>query len=240
MKTGGKMKKFKEGQAEQILSDLFFEFIKVAELLKPKVIVAENVKGIILGNAKGYVNEIIKRLDNIGYETQIFLLNSATMGVPQRRERVFFISRRKDLKLPKINLSFNEKPILYKEFKEENYKPFNKETLEYKRWQLRKPSDLSIGEIVKRTEKGKVSCFSHKIIHNNEVPLTLTAGAPFIRYDKPGYISDKDTMIIQTFPIDYNFMDQQVQYVCGMSVPPLMMKRISKEIEKQIFKGGTI
>lgn len=234
-KNWGKEKKFREGQEKQILSDLFFDFIDIAKILNPKIIVAENVTGIIKGNAKGYVNEIIKRLNDIGYKTQIFLLNSATMGVPQRRERVFFISQRKDLNLLNIKLNFNEKPILYKEFKENKYKPFNKETLEYKRWLKRTPTDLSIGDIVKRTEKGKVSCFSHKIIKDNEVPLTLTAGDPFIRYDLPGYISDRDTITIQTFPQDYNFLNQSVQYVCGMSVPPIMMMKIAEQIKEQLL-----
>lgn len=234
-KNWGKEKMFREGQAKQVLDDLFFEFIKVAERLKPKTIIAENVKGIILGNAKGYINAIIKELDRIGYETQVFLLNAATMGVPQRRERVFFIAKRKDLKLPEIKLNFNEKPILYKEIKDKDYKPFNKNTLEYKRWLKRIPSDLSIGEIVKRTENGKISCFSHKIIKDNQTPLTLTAGDPFIRYDRPGYISDKDTLTIQTFPQDYNFLGQQVQYVCGMSVPPVMMKKIAEQVKIQLL-----
>ena len=102
----GKSKKFREGQAYQVLDDLFFEFIKLAEKLKPKIIVAENVKGILMGNARGYVNLIIKKLDEVGYKTQIFLLNSARMGVPQKRERVFFIATRKDLELPTIKLEY--------------------------------------------------------------------------------------------------------------------------------------
>lgn len=235
-KNWGKEKKFKEGQAKQVLSDLFFDFIKVAERLKPKVIVAENVKGIILGNAKGYINAIIKELSNIGYETQIFLLNAATMGVPQRRERVFFICKRKDLKLSNIKLSFNEKPILYKEFKDKNYKKMNTNTIEYKRWTKRNKSDKTIGDIALRLEN-KNSGFTHKFIKDNEVPSTQIASNPLLRYDVPGYISNKDIITIQTFPQDYNFLDQQPVYVCGMSVPPIMMKKIAEQIYIQIFKG---
>jgi site-specific DNA-cytosine methylase len=44
-KTLGKKKKFKEGQAEQVLDDLFFEAIKGVERLKPKVVIFENVMG---------------------------------------------------------------------------------------------------------------------------------------------------------------------------------------------------
>ena len=48
----GKEKKFREGQAEQVLDTLFFDFIDLAKKLQPKVVVAENVKGLLLGSAR--------------------------------------------------------------------------------------------------------------------------------------------------------------------------------------------
>ena len=87
----GKKKQFAEGQKLQRLDDLFFTFIDLAERLKPKVVIAENVKGLIIGNAKGYVHEIIKKFNDTGYDVQLFLLNAVSMGVPQKRERTFFI-----------------------------------------------------------------------------------------------------------------------------------------------------
>src|SRR5690606_16564580 len=86
--------------------------------LKPKVIVAENVKGMLLGKAKAYVGKIKEEFENAGYDVQIFLLNSATMGVPQARERVFFICCRRDLNMPKLEIQFNEKPITFAEVNE--------------------------------------------------------------------------------------------------------------------------
>lgn len=236
-KFWGVEKKFKEGQTKQVLSDLFFEFIKVAEKLKPKVIIAENVKGIIIGNAKGYMNAIIKEFDNIGYEVQVFLLNSATMGVPQKRERVFFICRRKDLNLPKINLNFNERPILYKEFKDKNYDEFKKDTLYYSRWLKRRYDDDDLSDIAKR-EENKCSGFTHRFVKDNKTPLTQTATDRLIRFDVPGFISNKDVVTIQTFPQDYNFLNQNPVYICGMSVPPIMMKKIAEQVYIQIFKNN--
>ena len=133
-KYWGKENVFKEGQAKQVLSDLFFEFIKVAELLKPKIIIAEIVKGLVQANAKGYVNWIQHSFDEIGYDSQLFLLNAATMGVPQKRERVFFICRRRDLNLPKITLSFHERPILYREFADTEWVPENMNTQAMRYW----------------------------------------------------------------------------------------------------------
>ncbi|WP_186303816.1 DNA cytosine methyltransferase, partial [Bacillus pumilus] len=74
--------------------DLFFHYLDAVERLQPKTFVAENVSGMIKGKAKGYVKLVIERAKEIGYDVQLFLLNAATMGVPQRRERVFFIGRR--------------------------------------------------------------------------------------------------------------------------------------------------
>ncbi len=51
-------------------------------------------------------------------------------------------------------------------------------------------------------------------------------------------LSDRDYINIQTFPQDYDFMGESVQYVCGMSVPPVMMAHIAGEIERQWFGRG--
>ena len=102
-KDWGKEKKFKEGQADQVLDTLFYDFIDLAEKLQPKIVIAENVTGILKGNARDYVRRIIAALDKAGYLMQEFELDSSQMGVPQKRERVFFIAVRKDLaeQLPK-------------------------------------------------------------------------------------------------------------------------------------------
>ena len=234
-KNWGKSKKFREGQACQVLDNLFFEFIKLANKLRPKIIVAENVKGILMGNAKGYVNLIIKKLEEAGYRTQIFLLNSARMGVPQKRERVFFISTREDLNIPKLHLEFNEKIITYGEIKDTEYKPINKDTMLYQRWLRRSKKDNRVCDTVERTENGKISSYNMPYVKDDRVPNTLAAGGLFLRFDVPGSISDRDIKLIQTFPQDYNFLNQNVQYICGMSVPPVMMKKISEQIKIQLL-----
>ena len=235
-KAGGGEKTFKEGQKKQRLDDLFFYFINLAKKLNPKVIIAENVKGLIFKRAKGYVNEILKAFEKAGYDVQIFLLNAAKMGVPQTRERTFFIARRKDLSLPKVKLEFNEKPIKYSEFKDlSHFKPLRKSTQAYKLWLQRKLGDTSLADAVMRLG-GNNKLFGSVYIYDNNVCRTIISGGKFLRFDVPGTISDKDIITIQTFPQDYDFCGQSVQYVCGMSVPPIMMKKIAEQIYSQIFR----
>lgn len=232
----GKSKKFREGQTKQVLDDLFFEFIDLAEILKPKIVIAENVKGLVMGNAKGYVNMIVKRFNEIGYNVQLFLLNAARMGVPQRRERVFFIATNKKFNFPKIKLEFNEAPIKYGEIKDNEYRPLNKDTMTYERWKKRIASDVKLSDTIKRTENGKNSCFNTQYLKDERIPATIAAGgSPPLRYDVPGYASDKDLITMQTFPQDYDFMGMNAQYICGMSVPPIMMKKIAEQVKIQLL-----
>lgn len=109
----GKKKKFREGQAEQTLDDLSFVFIETVAKLKPKVVIMENVEGILLGNAIEYSREIYRRFNSIGYKVMHKLLKGEQMGVPQTRHRVFFIATTLDFDLDNIDLNFNYEPITY-------------------------------------------------------------------------------------------------------------------------------
>lgn len=237
-KVWKKKKRFREGQSEQKLSDLFFEFIDVANRLKPKVIVAENVKGLLLGNAKLYLKEIVERLDKIGYETQVFLLNSAYMGVPQKRQRVFIISRRKDLKLPKLKLKFNERLIRFEEIitniKDNTLLSISEQSI----WNDRKFDDRSLASTLKRQGK-KGNWFTTLYIYNKRVVPTIIASNNNILFSQPRKLNKQEYILASSFPEDYNFMDIPVKYLVGMSVPPVMMANISYEIYNQLLKGIT-
>ncbi len=175
-----KEKVFREGQAKQKLDDLFFYFIAIAKRLQPKVVIAENVSGLIKGNAKGYVNEIFKAFQEAGYVPQLFLLNSAYMGVPQRRERTVFVARRKDLILPKLSLSFKEAPIHFGDVRSEKGRPVDPQTQAYKLLQLRRPGDKCMGDINMRW-KGKNTGFTVNIVADTDVSCTLTSGGGMYR-----------------------------------------------------------
>jgi len=234
-KNWGKLRKFNEGQAKQILDDLFFHWIDTVDKLKPKVAIAENVKGLIQGNAKGYVVEIKKRLNEIGYNVQLFLLNAASMGVPQKRERVFFICHRKELSYPKLELKFNEKLIVYGEIRDDDMQ--NRITKEKKKlWDNRKFTDIGIESIQARLYNKPNNDFNMKFLKNNKVSNTITAHDKCVDYQLPRYRSDKELIKAGSFPVDYNFLKNKVKYIVGMSVPPIMTAQISYEVYKQWFK----
>jgi DNA (cytosine-5)-methyltransferase 1 len=235
-KDWGKTKVFREGQAEQRLDDLFFDYIALAKKLQPKVVIAENVKGLIQGNAKAYVHRIKKEFEAAGYKVQLFLLNAASMGVPQKRERVFFICQRNDLNFPKLELKFSEKNITYSEFKtNEIGSKLTNETIEI--WNKRVPTDKSLRDIHLRIS-GISKRFNAVFINDNQTPNTISAGADSvpIRHDIPNRICMNEVKMIGTYPLDYNFKKIEPNYLIGMSVPPVMTAQIATEIYNQWFK----
>jgi DNA (cytosine-5)-methyltransferase 1 len=243
-KDWGKEKKFREGQAEQVLDTLFFDFIDLAKRLQPKVVVAENVKGLLLGNAKEYVKEIYKQFDEAGYYCQHWLLNAATMGVPQRRERVFFICLRKDLaepfmeqvdmftELPKLDLEFNEKKIIFREI----YEPSNNERMlvgnALDLWKDRIETDIDLDNI--STRRGRPNyMFNHKFLKLSKVANTITGNDNCCLYEEPRYRGKNELCKCGTYPLDYNFLTNKPEYLIGMSVPPVMTAQIATEIYNQ-------
>lgn len=243
----GKEKKFREGQSEQVLDTLFFDFIHLADKLKPKAIVAENVKGLLMGEAKAYVNKILIEFDKIGYYVDYKLLDGSKMGVPQKRERVFFYAIRKDLYVgpyedlfqsrPVLDLEFNCDPITFGEIYEKNAIGLRNKVMDCdsKRWIHRKYGDSDIGVIAERVEN-KRARFNVNFAYNNKVLGTLAAhkdNTSFILYDEMRYLSRREWIQGGSFPEDYNFLDNNEGYLIGMSVPPVMMAHIANRINEQ-------
>lgn len=94
-KAWGKVKKYSE--VEQRVDDLFFEYARILEGLQPRCFIAENVKGLVIGKAKGYFKLILQRLKDCGYDVRAQILNAQWLGVPQRRNRLIFFGVRQDL-----------------------------------------------------------------------------------------------------------------------------------------------
>ena len=237
-KDWGKEKKFREGQAEQVLDTLFFDFIDLAKELKPKVVVAENVKGLLQGNAIEYVKEIYKQFDASGYYCQHWLLDASRMGVPQRRERVFFVCLRKDLakrflyqkdmftKVPKLELNFNEKPILFKELIQDRWQRKSLPQSDVKYWE--EANDLGRGFL----KNGNKFGFFYKAL-DNLVCATIDTSSRYAISQSKHLLLDSEFINIGSFPKDYNFNGNRIQYLIGMSVPPVMTAQISSRIYEQ-------
>ncbi len=241
----GKEKKFREGQAEQVLDTLFFDFIDLGAKLQPKVIIAENVKGLLLGDAKKYVRRINDAFNSAGYMVQHWLLDASKMGVPQRRERVFFIALRKDLCQPflkhmdlftikpALRLEFNEPEIPFSAIKqnEQGFKPVS-DFIQHL-WSHRNINDTDLSTVSGRVNNKPNNFFNWGLIKQDRVLYTITGDNKNILYDECRYMSDREMMLAGSYPLDYDFKTNKPSYLIGMSVPPVMTAQIASQVYTQ-------
>jgi DNA (cytosine-5)-methyltransferase 1 len=245
-KDWGKEKVFREGQAEQVLDTLFFDFIDLAKELQPKVVVAENVAGMMMGTAKEYVKKVYEEFKKAGYQLRIepYLLDASKMGVPQRRRRVFFVALRNDLapkfmeqvdlfqQAPKLELNFNEKPIPFKEVYTDYKDRGLSERFEYV-WSKRERGDLDFSCIMDRIENRPNSYFAYNFIYPDKVPNTIIGNDLNVLFEECRHLNKTETCKIGSYPLDYDFKKLKERYLIGMSVPPVMTANIATEIYNQ-------
>ena len=78
---------------------LFFDYIRILQLKKPKFFLAENVSGMLANRHSEAVNTILSLFEKSGYDVSLTLVNAKDYGVAQERKRVFYIGFRHDLNI---------------------------------------------------------------------------------------------------------------------------------------------
>lgn len=179
---------------------------------------AKNLKYFILENVKGLTNHdngnslkvILQELDKAGYKVFYQVLNSIDYGVPQMRERIYFVGIRKDLvpedfqfyfpeRQPRAEvkdylvdtkeLEFDEKKIAYETFLKYLENKYNKGQYDVKKL-------LSQDYIVIDTRQSDLR------IYHNKVPTLRTGrhGILYVRDGKFRKLSGYESLLLQGFP----------------------------------------
>lgn len=236
----GKKKHFREGQASQVLSDLFFDFLDLVGRLRPRVVIAENVKGMLIGNAKGYTKMVMSRFKELGYRPQLFLINAADCGVPQQRERVFFCAIRDDIKAAPLELKPQHRWISAGEVTQDVQRLTSDElrgtrpcNTDLRFWHLTKE-----GQSFKhacKAQTGKGSFFSHRRIAKDKPAPTLTSNTfLFTHWSECRTLTFREWKRLGSFPDDYHAKSDKIgNYMIGMSVPPRMTAAVALAVIDQ-------
>lgn len=236
-KAWGKEKHFREGQAAQVLDDLFFDFLDLVEKLKPRAVIAENVKGMIIGKAKGYCRLIMQRFNDLGYTPQLFLLNAAHCGVPQARERVFFCALRNDQPFKKLHINpamaFLTAGQAIEDLTHQGKKPETKpKPIDLKWWHQTKPGHVYSDVIKNKTKKNKL--WSHRKFHPDLPAYSLTSTDTFKHWTECRSFSFDEWKRFGSFPDDYKAKTPTIgKYMIGMSVPPKMTEYVARCVAEQ-------
>lgn len=239
--TWGKLKHFREGQAEQVLDRLFYAYLDLVADLHPRVFVAENVEGMLKGNARGYVTEVVRIARELGYDVRVFKLSGASYGVPQIRPRVFFVGRRMDdptvgefivpPKQPRVTAGAALRDV------PASPHPGPLSPNAGKAWDFIKP-----GENFTRyyqAKKGTSSGFGHHKLHPDRVAPTVLAAGSYSHWTERRVLTRAEMLRLGTFPDDYQLDGNHsaAQYLVGMSVPPYLMRAVANSVATMLRKG---
>jgi DNA (cytosine-5)-methyltransferase 1 len=85
---------------KDVRGTLFFEYARAINSIQPKIIVGENVRGLVKHDEGRTLKTMLQVLDELGYRTEYQILRSQYLDVPQKRERLVIVGVRKDLDLP--------------------------------------------------------------------------------------------------------------------------------------------
>jgi DNA (cytosine-5)-methyltransferase 1 len=87
---------------EDTRGTLFFDIARILKAKRPRLLLLENVKGLLSHDNGDTFKTIISTLDELGYDLQWQVLNSKNFGVPQNRERVFIVGHLRGTSRPQV------------------------------------------------------------------------------------------------------------------------------------------
>lgn len=82
---------------EDTRGTLFFDYARTVDDIKPKYFIYENVKGMISHDKSNTIKTVLNTFNELGYYIDFNIFNSKYYGVPQNRERIYIVGKRKDL-----------------------------------------------------------------------------------------------------------------------------------------------
>jgi DNA (cytosine-5)-methyltransferase 1 len=236
----------------------------------PKVIVFENVKGLLSTkyiDGRKLPDVIIEDLSNksgVGYDVVYELLNASDYGVPQNRQRVFFVGVRKDLgvkfvfpkKIPKANLTLEHVLAMPKDAPNQVHWEYSPQALEMVAQISEGGSwkDVPYEKLAPRFKRIRDDMKKYRSPNfyrrfaRTEICGTITASAQpencgITHPTENRRYTIREIARIQTFRDDFIFIDDSVKNIVAMykvignAVPPKLAQHIAEAIMEQVFKG---
>lgn len=229
--------------------DLFDEYVRIIGLVRPRVFVAENVYGLIVGASVGYFKRVHAKMVAQGYRVEARVLDASRLGVPQTRQRVIFIGVRDDLALDPIFPT--PLPYVYTLRDAIGEMTLAERALDG----IEDMNGYAIGRLWKKMRPGETHAKSfnlHRLAWSKPSPTILGAVAPSrcaLHPDEPRAFSVNEIKRLCGFPDDFNLgergdLSERAWYRrrcerLGLAVPPPMMRAIAEVIRDEILLERT-
>ena len=202
-------------------SGLYRAMVEAIKITKPKIFVAENVKGLLMKHNEDSLKQVISDFSALGYEVEFDLFHAADYGVPQSRERVFIVGR-----LPEVKPFVQPEPV-----RTQDTWMTAKEALHDL---INLDEDPEINHIWSRAKKSKDQ--GNRKLSADKPGHTMRAechGNIQFHYDLPRRISMREAARIQSFPDDFIFQSKlrETERQIGNAVPPILAWHIAKAVQ---------
>ena len=219
---------------------LFHELVEVVKVTNPKVVVGENVEGILSMGKGEVVKQIIEAFAESGYKMDYKVLNAADYGVPQLRKRVIFIGNRIGVEnvFPKPVLTPDEY-ITVKDAIDDLVGYGHDEKLSHlitasKPETLARMKEMKEGEAFYKTRRD--SC--RKLFWERPAPTVKdNHGNWAVHPVENRYVTPREMARLQSFPESFDFSHVAKKYQfrqIGNAVPPLMARYIAESVKSMM------
>jgi len=207
-------------------SSLYSAIVEAVRRIQPKVFVAENVGGLLLKHNEPSLRKILEDFNGLGYNIHYQSYLASDYGVPQTRERVFFVGTRKDLPTFTPPQPVGGQPITAKQ---------------------------AIGDL---ESLGEDKAFSHiwslANVSGEQGNRRLVADRPgytiraechgniHFHYSLPRRISMREAARIQSFPDSFRFTSKlrETERQIGNAVPPVLAWHVANAVASLIERQG--
>lgn len=201
-------------------SGLYRAMVEAVERIRPKIFVAENVKGLLMRHHADALEKVLSDFRAIGYDVTYQLYHAADFGVPQTRERVIIVGT-----LPGAKPFDHPKPILT----EDSYITAKEAIHDL----INLPEDESINHIWSRANRSPDQ--GDRRLVADRAGYTIRAechGNIQWHYELPRRISMREAARIQSFPDSFIFDSKlrETERQIGNAVPPVLAWHIAKAV----------
>ncbi len=216
---------------------LFFEMVKVLMERKPRLFVAENVKGLLSANNKKAFPMILSEFAKAGYHLNYKLFNTANYGIPQKRERIIIVGFRDSsdynrFSFPQPTSAHSKIPLSH---------ALDRAADNEEKWFFSEKAVKGMLLVKDKMNKGRVQDISApcNTISSHTAKVSLNSTDPVLKVgERFRRLTPRECANVQSFPATFDFSsvsDCRQYKAIGNAVPPVFMWHIAKQLGRAIL-----
>lgn len=223
-------------------ANLYKELVKILKTKQPKYFIAENVKGLMTLQKGTILKKVIAEFESVGYDVKYKLLLASNFGIPQKRERIFIIGTRKDLK---INYQFPQNTHSEENlFTEKKWVPLKKVItnlpIEEEKYYFSKRAVEGMKNAKNNMKRGLYQDLEGQCLtitsHLAKTSLNSRDPVLLVKPEQELYrrFTPREAASIQSFPEKFIFpvSETQAYKQIGNAIPPVLMWHVANALVK--------